>query len=107
MSDSVPSCDEIGASRDPWIMTLPEQLDYSTCEEIAEALEHLRDTPVSLNASDVRHVGGLGVQLLVSIKMQWLKDGADFEVVAPSSAFVQALNLLGVPEDLFQESETA
>ncbi|MFD1912741.1 STAS domain-containing protein [Halodurantibacterium flavum] len=90
----------------PRRLTLPERLDLNAAEELAEALEHLRENALELDASGVRHLSALCLQVLIAARRQWTQDGVGLSLVAPSGAFSAGLQRLGLSNDFFQE-ETA
>jgi chemotaxis protein CheX len=84
-------------------LELPCRLDLLAADELAEALEHLRDTPLEVIATSVTHVGALCLQVLLAARLQWARDGVVFRIVAPSEAFASGLTNLGVSMDIFEE----
>jgi len=86
-------------------LELEQRLDLLAADELAEALEHLRDTPLEIVASGVVHVGGLCLQILLAARLQWSLDGIALRVVQPSDAFVAGLKRLGASMSHFGEDE--
>ncbi|SEO54400.1 Anti-anti-sigma regulatory factor (antagonist of anti-sigma factor) [Salinihabitans flavidus] len=90
-------------ARTPVHMELPGELGFAAAEEVAEAFEHLRDSPVVVDASKVSHLGALALQVILSAFLQWRRDSCDFRITAMSAAFEEGLTLLGISDDLKQE----
>jgi len=86
-------------------MELPGRLDLLAADELAEALEHLRDSPLELVASGVTHVGALCLQILLAARLQWVRDEVAFRIVDASAAFSSGVARLGVDPVIFQEDE--
>lgn len=81
---------------------LPEILDLRSAGPLARNLLALRGQPISLDASRVARMGGLGLQVLLSAHLTWRADKLGFAVVDASDAFLADCALLGAPvfEDL-------
>jgi len=79
---------------------LPARLDMNVAEEIGEALEHLRDMPLVVDASAVTQVSTLCVQVLLAARQQWDRDNQVLWIEDPSPTFCEALHALGVADDL-------
>ncbi len=86
-------------------LELPARLDLLAADELAEALEHLRDTPLEVIASGVTHVGALCLQVLLAARLQWARDGVTFRIIDGSDAFASGLARLGLSPTEFQEEE--
>lgn len=82
---------------------LPARLDMNVAEEIGEALEHLRDTPLIVDASAVEQISTLCVQVLLGARRQWDRDDQLLRLENPSSTFRDALRVLGVEDDLIRD----
>ncbi|MFP4327266.1 MAG: STAS domain-containing protein [Paracoccaceae bacterium] len=78
----------------PRRFALPARMDMAATEEIAEALEHLRGTPVTIDGMAVEQVSTLCLQLLASACLQWRDDRVPFELGDLSPALREALQLL-------------
>jgi chemotaxis protein CheX len=82
-------------------LDLPEVLDTAAAPALADSLRSIRGAPVELNAEEVRRVGGLCVQVLVSAAKSWEADGTKLTVKNPSPEMTEALRLMGLqPEDI-------
>lgn len=86
-------------------LELPARLDLLAAEELAEAFEHLRDNPIEVVASGVRHVGALSLQVLLAARLQWQRDEIEFRLADPSEALIAGMARLGVPATIFEETE--
>lgn len=82
-------------------LDLPERLDLAAADELAEALEHLCDSPLEVDASGVSQLGALCAQVLLAARLQWQSDRVTFRLVSPSPAFRDGLAVLGLPADIF------
>jgi chemotaxis protein CheX len=74
---------------------LGDSLDMTAAGPLATELLGRRGQPVTLDASQVRRIGGQCLQVLLSAKATWAADGADFQIVEPSSEFAEGLALMG------------
>lgn len=76
---------------------LPAVLDLRAAAALARDLMALRGRPISLDASGVERLGGLGLQVLISARMSWLADQLGFSLVGASDAFHADCARLGAP----------
>jgi chemotaxis protein CheX len=76
-------------------LTLGDSLDMTAAGPLHKELLARRGHPVSLDASQVRRVGGQCLQVLLSAEATWSADGAEFQIVDPSPEFVDGLALMG------------
>ncbi len=86
-------------------LRLPARMNYAAADELSEAFEHLRDSPIEVDASEVTHLGAIGLQVLMAARTQWQLDGVLFRLTGSSPAFTDSLRLLGVPPDTFFEQD--
>jgi chemotaxis protein CheX len=82
-------------------LQLPEVLDLKAAAPLLGDLLAMRGRDVSLDASQVRRIGGQCLQVLLSATATWKADAASLEIVNPSPEFAEALELLGVRKELF------
>ena len=80
-------------------ITLAPRLDLSTASTTAEAIRNQRGTDLTLDASQVTHLGGLGLQVILSAARTWAQDGTFLTIEPRSEAFNEALALFGVAAD--------
>jgi chemotaxis protein CheX len=96
-----------GAVR-PACLRLPPVMDLRSAGPLARDLLALRGRPVSLDASGVERLGGLGLQVLISARLTWLADELDFTLTGASEAFRADCARLGGPVfDEFDEAAAA
>jgi chemotaxis protein CheX len=90
---------QMGVCMDPrsngTAMALPEVLDLNAAGPLAHEILANRGQPLILDASSVRRLGALGLQVLMSARNTWEHDGAPFAVANPSEAFSDALAAFG------------
>ena len=79
-------------------VTLGDALDMTAAGPLAKELLAVRGKPVSLDASNVRRLGGQCLQVLLSAQSTWTADGQPFEIVEPSPEFTEGLALMGATE---------
>ena len=78
-------------------IALPEGLDTSGAAALAAELVAVRGRPLAIDASGVERVGALGLQVLLSARLTWVKDGAALALETPSAALLAAFARAGVP----------
>ena len=74
---------------------LPAILDLTAAAPLASALLARRGTPLTVDASAVRKLGGLCLQVLLSARATWATDKIPFAVTKPSIAFQKSLAQFG------------
>lgn len=79
----------------PGPVLLPEMLDLRAAAPLAAELMARRGLDTELDASRVRKLGGQCLQVLLSAHACWQAEGMRFCVVAPSSDFIDGMDLLG------------
>lgn len=79
-------------------ITLGESLDMNAAGPLAKALLDRRGQPVTLDASQVRRLGGQCLQVLLSAQATWAAEGAGFQIADPSPEFAESLALLGAAD---------
>lgn len=84
---------------------LPAVMDLRAAGPLAAQLLALRGRAVSLDASGVERLGGLGLQVLLSARLSWRIEGLDFALASPSEAFQTDCALLGAR--MFEDFEVA
>lgn len=83
-------------------LTLPARMDYGVLESLHAELRDSRGQELTLDASNVTHLGSCALQLLVSARKSWDQDGQRLLLNAPSDRFRDHLSLLGMGEDYFE-----
>ncbi|HJT42506.1 MAG TPA: STAS domain-containing protein [Rhizomicrobium sp.] len=79
------------------VFILPEVLDLRAAAPLSGDLLALRGRALYLDASGVKTVGALCLQVLLSARVTWQRDDLPFSVVTPSAAFSSAMGLFGAP----------
>ena len=77
------------------MLPLADCLDMTAAAPLHRDLLSRRGQPVSLDASQVRRIGGQCLQVLLSAQSTWAADGQAFEIVDPTPEFTDGLALLG------------
>lgn len=99
-TDDLPADDESPRARR---LDLPERLDINAADELAEALEHLREGPLDIHAGKISQMSALCLQVLVATKRQWEQDEMPFRLIDETGAFAASLERLGIPADFFAQ----
>lgn len=81
---------------------LPAKLDLSSVTATAARIEELHGTPLQLDAGNVAHLGGLGLQLLIAVTRDWAGSGIDLTIGPKSEAFSNQLAAFGIDAGLLQ-----
>lgn len=81
-------------------LRLPARLDLSAARPLAEELSAHADHPLTLDGSEVRHLGGLCLQVLLAAAIRWRAAGMTLDLVERSAALEEALELFGIDQDL-------
>ena len=82
---------------EPTPLVLAHSLDITAAAALVSDLRDRRGTPVSLDASNVRRVGGQCLQVLLSAQATWAADSQAFQVIDPSPEFAEGVALMGAP----------
>lgn len=89
------------------VLPLPHRVDLSQVGALATAIRAHRGADLVLDAGEVTHLGGLGLQLLLAAARDWQAAGHSLSVQPRSEAFDEALTLFGVGLDAVQAQEAA
>ncbi|WFE74026.1 STAS domain-containing protein [Roseinatronobacter sp. S2] len=82
-------------------LKLPEVLDQRGAQIMATQLLDRLEQDVVLDATDVRRLGGAGLEMLISAQRQWQEDCKQFEIRNWSPAILKVLEVLGLdPQSL-------
>jgi chemotaxis protein CheX len=81
------------------ILTLPPALDIASVQGLKDQLLALRGRPVTLDASGVDRVGGLGLQVLLAARATWAADQQALTLADPSDGFLAGLSIMGVDDN--------
>ena len=67
------------------------------------ALLARRGQTIVIDASNVDHIGGGCLQLLLSAKLTWESDAQSFNLVSPSKPMIEALEFTGLDKAFSEE----
>ncbi len=81
-------------------VVLPAVLDLAAAAPLLETLKARQGTPVTLQAGEVRRLGGQCLQVLLAAHRRWADDGQAWRIADPSPAFSDALALFGAAQAL-------
>jgi len=74
---------------------LQERLDFGAVSDLkSEMLSHV-GSDVTIDASEVIHMGTLCLQVLISAANDWARSGHEFNLISPSDACLSQLALHG------------
>lgn len=73
-------------------------MDMTAAGPLVQSLREKRGKPLSLNASQVRRLGGQCLQALLSAQATWAADGQPFEIIEATPEFTDALALMGASQ---------
>lgn len=79
------------------VFLLPDVLDLRAAGPLAGDLLALRGRALRLDASGVKSVGALCLQVLLSARLTWEADKNPLVIAVPSQAFSNAMRLFGAP----------
>lgn len=88
-------------SADPANIRLPDRLGLAQARALADQLLAKRGANLTVDASDVQHLGAQCAQVLVAARATWRSDARSFSIVGESAAFAEGTRLLGLA-DLLQ-----
>lgn len=78
------------------VLKLPQTLDVGAVRAVQKDLLARRGKAITIDASNVDRIGGLGAELLIAAKRQWLEDEAVLEITSIPAAMEQAFIDLGL-----------
>lgn len=76
-------------------LVLPPVLDLRAAALLRTGLLQSRDADLQIDASEVRQLGGLCLQVLLSAHATWQADGRVFQLGSASDEFVAGMALFG------------
>ncbi|MRX50702.1 STAS domain-containing protein [Paracoccus sp. S-4012] len=88
-------------------LTLPARLDLTEARRLTRALRDHAGTPLTLDASRVESLGGLGLQVLLAAAQEWRRRGAALDLGPRSAAFDAALAQFGLTPAALQAGGAA
>src|SRR4051812_15595176 len=77
------------------VFRLPEIIDVEAAAQLVGDLLAYIGRPLTLDASEVRRLGGLGLQVLLSARKTWAEDRVALGLINPSPVFADTLELFG------------
>jgi chemotaxis protein CheX len=86
-------------------IVLPESLDLRAASPLASKLLSARGKGVTIDASRASTVGAQCLQVILSAKLTWRRDGQSFVIKDPSEAFLVSLSEAGLSAEILMESE--
>lgn len=87
-------------------LALPARLDAGTVAGVAADLRARAGLPLRLDGERVRHLGGLGLELLLRAERDWRSAGLAFSITPRSPDLEAALLDFGMDPGLFDGQET-
>ncbi len=90
----------------PRPLALPAVMDLAAAGPLHAGLLLRLGAPLEVDASEVRRLGGLCLQVLLAARARWSADGAPFHVSNPSPEFAEGLALFGARALLAGEAST-
>ncbi len=82
-------------------LKLPEVFDQRAARSVSQQLMGQIGQSMKIDASEVRRLGGVGVELLIAAQRQWQDDNALFEISDWSKDALDALSRLGCDPGIF------
>lgn len=76
-------------------VALPAVIDTASVAAVRNLILEHRGANLSVNATDVQRIGGLGLQVLLSAANLWAADGRCLTIDSPSAALTEMLRLTG------------
>ena len=76
-------------------IALPENLDLKAAAPLKAAFLERRGAAITIEADQVRRLGGLCLQVLLAARKAWDQYGQSFSIKGPSEAFVETTRLFG------------
>lgn len=86
-------------------LSLESTLGYAGASALKDQLLEQRGKSVTLDASNVEHLGAPCLQVLLSAMKTWREGGLDFEITNTSEQFEECLGRLGFPSSTFARGE--
>lgn len=89
------------------VLVLPSRLDLPAVGPLAQDILDHAGGDLVLDAGQVEHLGGLGLQVLLAAAQTWDADGAALKVTPRSAAFSHALDVFGLDPTALREGDSA
>lgn len=84
---------------------LPDVLDQRGAQNVSQQLIALVGQPLVIDASALRRLGAVGLEMLIATQRQWREDGANFHIQDWSPESLDMLMRLGSGPTAFQREE--
>jgi chemotaxis protein CheX len=88
-------------------LSLAPKLDLKGATALADELRDKRGSDLVLDAARTKHIGAMGVQVLLSAAATWAEDGRALSMADVSDACVDQLHLLGFSPERLMAGGTA
>lgn len=88
-------------------LKLAEILDITEVTPLTAELLKLRGSETRIDASEVRKMGGQCLQALLCATATAAQEGSHFEIILPSSDFIQSIEAYGLDLSHFSSQEHA
>jgi chemotaxis protein CheX len=82
---------------------LQERLGLSDAEPLANRLRAVRGDDITIDASQVLHIGTLCQQVLLSASSEWQGAGHNIKILNPSDACIEQMALCGLSPEIIEE----
>ena len=89
------------------VLPLDPKLDLTKVAALTDTIRSHKGSDLVIDATEVTHLGALGLQVLVSAAKSWRDSGHSLMISPRSEAFDEALGLYGVSLDDLQSTEAA
>jgi chemotaxis protein CheX len=86
-------------------LVLEPRLTQQNAAALLATLQAHHGTPLTVDASAVKHIGAPAFELLLAAARSWKTAGVSFAVTTPSSAFIEGLGHIGLTKEEFSISE--
>ena len=83
-------------------VVLDAKLDSATAETLREKLLEAEGDDIALDGSGVEQLGGLCLELLLSVRHLWGLAGKAVTIESPSQQLINDLGRFGLSEEAFQ-----
>lgn len=80
---------------EPQSLFLPKRVDADMAVHLLESLLERKHGAIAIDASRVRQLSTLSVQVLLSARKRWNRGRLAFSITNPSAAFQEGVKLLG------------
>lgn len=85
-------------------LEMPHRLDYAAGVTVLDQLRDNENTPTTIDARQVSHLGAYTAQVLLAAQQDWAKADQAFSIQA-SEAFVTCWRSLGFPETAIEQMD--